>query len=1442
MTADDISALSKQTGGTLDDPNPLQVQSFNDTLARYNNKTLDTSQTLQSIAQQLGTNLFKNPDNSNILMDSLRSWDQKSMNMLDNLTSIQNPSQLYDTFGDYAKNIADQDFTSGIQQQRMQNTLWNDFLDAHQTVADSKYVQMAGKAINGINALSIQTLGMPFMQAAEAYIRYIAEGGGGKFPSPIDKDAFQAENALIGNVPLDVRRASYHGFTDQMDDSFLQRISGNNPVLGWIADKEKFLNTWTNNTRNTVYLTYWRQALNQEIENASKAMGFSIRPDAQSWVAATKSPNVTQVPELQNVDQRFVDGVISGGIKVAPSRDATDAYLNTLDATKINRFALTHTMDQDPIVGTMGVAPRAYLRDAILNGDGTAASLADAVDKTIEQQKAIIKESPPVKADIFDGAVNSIEDRANSPLFGPRDLNNSMGQIMNMQNQITDMPGVYRQAEHDAVNNAIRSPNGWRGAIHSEYNQNIVDFLGRTDPILNRAYTALNNQGAALGVDTTKLTSLMEADRSMLQATWNQDRTFQDGFFATNPDKSNPLTWSDPVNGTGYYDQRQRIWDGFWNTHNTSMANIQQEQINITNQLLAKQELGVLPPDINTLEDATNTASEQDASYPPSQTEWTENPGQHTANINGHDVTINRNPTSKRWSYDITKPGEPVLDEEGNPIGEPPTQIIAQNQGRYSNITKARGAAESHVNSLSPKELQDGSDLFASDPNAQIIADTIEHGFQTGQTPTEIASGVNSIPLVQSGNANPESIINPSSEAVESQVSGSISNDTANQSGNASAAVEPNSDYLSAQYANADNTIRPAIESIIQDHLNNPRMPPEAIDYLKQRIENMYTEHQQLPQDTRKIWNDVVDVASQRAKQRIEQGFTHYNEKTNFDALMLKFFPWWMHESQRWPWLTRTFLGKPTATSLWQSYQDTTNQGYVPVSELPIVGGVAALLPGGNSMQLNPTRLVTPFNPIQPTNLFRYTNFDDGVAGNMQQLDRVMSSIGVSPFDIWDMSEAAAQGQTGSELPTPVKFGLDLARGSNVPVLTQAAANIQNALPDNYRDYYTRMILASNGFEPDQVYDDALSGNTTAQSTLDVAQQQSSLIQSVLMQTGSIARFRTPEYNNYQQARAAAVESMTGISQATQLAMKNDGVSIQQLQSFTPQQREELANLPGATDFNELTEPLLNPAARQLRQKQRDFYQTLDTERNDTLLQQEADDRRLQSNIISGVEWRKRYQDRSGNVSDLLSDLKKSPAYKDVPVTAQEQALARQRYNLPPFVQSPEDMMLEQYYAIKPETDVITGDVNWSKFFDDRQAVIDQNPALKPMLDQRLAKNNTPQVVDFKNSAELLRPYFGIKDQILSQYPSVASLVNQAQLLQNQDPVLGQQFRDNNDQLKTLNALVRKTQQQARLEFPQIDQALVKYYGAQPAQYQSWAKKAEPQNLQSNIPQYQAAL
>src|SRR6266550_394527 len=82
--------------------------------------------------------------------------------------------------------------------------------------------------------------------------------------------------------------------------------------------------------------------------------------------------------------------------------------------------------------------------------------------------------------------------------------------------------------------------------------------------------------------------------------------------------------------------------------------------------------------------------------------------------------------------------------------------------------------------------------------------------------------------------------------------------------------------------------------------------------------------------------------------------------------------------------------------------------------------------------------------------------------------------------------------------------------------------------------------------------------------------------------------------------------------------------------------------LPGTVGFQEVAEPLLNPVAQRLRTAQREFFDAVKSERQRINNEQTSDDERLAGGIISGVEWRKRYQDRSGKVSDMVASLKKT--------------------------------------------------------------------------------------------------------------------------------------------------------------------------------------------------------
>jgi len=487
-----------------------------------------------------------------------------------------------------------------------------------------------------------------------------------------------------------------------------------------------------------------------------------------------------------------------------------------------------------------------------------------------------------------------------------------------------------------------------------------------------------------------------------------------------------------------------------------------------------------------------------------------------------------------------------------------------------------------------------------------------------------------------------------------------------------------------------------------------------------------------------------------------------------------------------------------------------TNQGYIPLGELPF--------------DMNPLRGSVLGAISRLSEQDRPLKYTQGLQGALDAIDATLGKFGLYMGPAFSIPSNIIRGSGGASAPPTMNMVLNVAHASPIPILSGVAGSVeQNVLPSPFRDYYTRMIIASQGMEPDKVYQGAMDdpdgkqGNDAA--VLDAASKQADLVNIILQQTG-VLRFRTEEYKQYQDARKGAIHQMTGITPQQQDDLQQQGKTLNQVAVLNPAQQSQLSAVPGTKEFSEISQPLLNPFAQKIRLAQREFYGTLDTERQTVLNEQVADDRRLQNGIISGTEWRKRYQDRAGRMSDMFDDLKKSPAYAKVPVTPEEQTQMRDRFNLPPYVDSPEAVAMNEYYAVKPEVDAVTGDTNWPKFFDDRNAVLAKYPYLQQTLDAKSKEKDTVQVQQFKADMNVLRPYFGIKDAIIARMPQLGQAASDAQMAINMDPVQGRIYAQNSPQVKVLNKLVADAQKWVRMHDPNIDSALVRWYGAAPIQYQ----------------------
>lgn len=1510
-TTAQIKVLNSAVGGTLNDPSLTDQLAINNTLQQFRrgptvtgaSDGIDEGSALNSLAQIFGVNPKANPEAIGELSRYLNQRSDDAAQFMSSLEGLS-PMQVTQQLAFRAQDMADAQFSMGVAAQRMQNTWMDQMLTGFDSnVYKPIWQGFINKYISRpLVTFGVDSLGMQFMQPAEAYLRHLVEGGGSMLP--ITPEQFGKRTAGIDGVPPLLQKLTPPHYSED-DQSILDHMAEWDNPIGNAAAKFTALQEWSRNFSYNARLSYWLKTYDGELQSARDAAGITARPDTSAFLQSAGAPLVQNTPELAGVDQNLVNDAYQQMYSNPGNTANLQNIKNNLQVGQIAQTNLSQVVDGDTAMNNLSPSSRALLRKGLMTAENTE-DVGNAVDAAIANEKKLLIAQPQAQAELFQGSLDQLKAQMNYPMNSPADLQTAVNMVNAMHLHASNVPDLMNQAEQDGLRN-VQGASTWRRNIHTQYSNQLQATLDKISPILDEAYEVLGQQGEKFGLrpDVEAITANMKTQRDLLFSTLQEQNKFQKEFFDLQPNRQLDATWNDPI--TGYYPRKDKIWQGFNGQKDALQATIQQQQIDLANKIGQAQAAGIMPGPVNTLGNAMGQAKAAAVEITPQEIlsnpnaipspEWTANPGQQTAQMAGHDITITRSPTTKRWSFDVTKPGEAVpLDRQfafnvtdsqanllqrlagdnpdvaealngrdgptvsmntravdhlngvlpntnltdpndvadlgylQNRISEnvknrwtqPATEptILTQGQGRFSNIESARAAAEDYVrNATAPEPIH---------PDTQRFSNIITTGLASGDSPEEIAYAINHATLNGESSAGEESAAIPSSTAVQSQVSGAIDNDTLNAGGNDASvgptisAPDPNS-FLGTKYANLDTTVRQGLNDEINARMANPGMTDQAYQYLSDKLDNIYREYSGMPDEVKHIMDDAQRVAVSRTNQKYEQAFTNYDSKNNFDAMMLHFVPFWMHESRRWPWLARTFLGKPTLASMWTAYQDNTDQGYVPLRDTPIVGGLINALPSGNSWQVNPFRLVSPFNPIQPANQFRPAYFTGGIAGAMQNIDQTLSQLGINPSEMFDIPQALAEGQPGTLEPPMMKSAIDIARGSNVPGLTQLAAGIQKILPDNYRDYYTRMILASQGFKPDDIYNKALDDDETAKNTLDLAQEQSSLVTAVLAQSG-VLRYRTPEWSQYQQARQEAVASMTGLSSDAQSQLRNQGISIQQVEALSPLQREELANVPGAKEFNQISEPLLNPAAQRLRKLQNDFYSTIDAERTENNQDQSRDDQRFQNGLISGVEWRRRYQDRAQSVSNLIDDLKKSPAYANVPVSSDEQAQARARFNLPPFVQSPEDILLNQYYGIKPTEDPITGDINFSDFFDKRQALLDQHPDLQAVLNAKLAANNTVQVVDFKRASETLRPYFSIPDQITAQHPEIQGAVSQLKMLANTDPIAASRFREMHPEIATLNKIIRQTQQQARQRFPQIDQALVKYYGATPIDYQTLKK------------------
>jgi hypothetical protein len=1316
---------------------------------------IDEKDAIDAVGSIFGVDFKSNPDAGRLISRYLQGKTDDAHLLVHQLAS-KAPADILAEFGTRASNVTRSEWELGIQVQRAHNTLWDQGLNNF----DNIYTNVWKDTIQRYLAAPLSRQYLHFMafmpwNVGETYVRSALYGGGLTIRR-MDQHSFALENALIPDTPprllqLTPTEKKMVGMsaTAETMATGAGPLTKLNPMDGFFEG----VNDKGNDLEVLIQRNFWKNQFDHAFDNIQFEKGLSARSGFSAYYAAGQTPDVSKIPELAGLDQKLVDDVARQSARTVGSTDAFNSLRANIDSGVINREKLAGIIDGQDFVDLHPSSKNIWYNAT--RGATDSSHIDQAITAVIDNEKRMAQGAPDAIAEKFSGLNQYISDAGKKLGFNADDMTNAYNAVHAMYSQFAGVPELIRQMEYDEINRVLNQKgNSWRQTIHDEWNARFQESLNKVGKELDTANTNIQAIGNKFGVgpEMQTMTNLLTAEHQLTISKWAEDLAFQKEFFAQAPRgwmKSAP-------NYEEYYAKRGAIWADYYGQR----------------QLIRTQQM-----DADTAIRAKIAQSAQAQAVDDAQ-------------IKVATLKLNR-AKSNHTRYNSAKTAE----------------SLANAQAELDRLTSTKATQQAITPPISTESAIGAEAQVSIEPGVDASVAKLQSFIDNGADPDHAASfDYDSLANdARSGGTQSPPNVSGSTSGAEIPATRPTEPTTAGSNGTSAQPVDADPGTISSLYAAADS-LRPRLNQAAVDVINNPAMTKEHTKYLTSWMDNFKKEFESLNVDNQRVLTDSVREAGQRARGIFDNTFVDYDGRNKFDWLMQHMFPFWMYESRRWPFLAQTVLKRPALGSTYAAYMDQTNQGYIPLGEVPF--------------DINPLRGTVVGAISRLSEQDRPLKYTQGLQGALDSIDATLGKFGLYMGPAFSILSNIVRGAGGASAPPTLNMILNIAHASPIPIVSGIAGGIeQNVLPSPFRDYYTRMIIASQGQEPDKIYSSALDGDETANNILDAAGKQADLVNIVLQQTG-VLRFRTEEYQHYQDARQQSIYEMTGITPQQQQDMQANGQTLNQVAVLSPEQQSKLNAVPGTKEFNQISQPLLNPAAQKLRLAQRDFYDTLDKERLAVTAEQTQDDRRLQNGIISGTEWRKRYQERATKMTDLFDDLRKAPPYDKIPISQEDQAKARSRFNLPPYVDSPQAIALNEYYAVKPQVDAVTGDADWTKFFDDRQKVLAKYPFLQQELDRRTSEKDTVQVQQFKKDMDVLRPYFGIKDAIIARMPQLGQAASDAQMAMNLDPIQGRIYAQNNPQVKMLNQLVSQAQKWARLHDPAMDAALVRWYGASPIVYQ----------------------
>ena len=568
-----------------------------------------------------------------------------------------------------------------------------------------------------------------------------------------------------------------------------------------------------------------------------------------------------------------------------------------------------------------------------------------------------------------------------------------------------------------------------------------------------------------------------------------------------------------------------------------------------------------------------------------------------------------------------------------------------------------------------------------------------------------------------------------------------------------------------SRFAQERDRLYQTISKITNSKSVNRKFTPDAEEQLRNIAEQIKS--QMDPDELRNILLDAGKKASDDHK----LAFVNYRDENIFDDFMKSVFPFWTYQSRRLPYLARTSVTNPV---VWNNfvkpdarYFAETDNGYVSPTWMP------------KGLDINPF-MGTMFN--SPRRFYQevYDN-EGGVDSITSNLER----FGFYPGSHTNMllhtfKQPTIGSLLGEQAPPPMTLGLSAIASLGIPGLSDSANKMRTAVfPDKFRNYLIAKVAWESGINPADIdfktytpTKSALEQGRLSQEDLDAAIRLSARYELASESLG-ILRYRGDAEQQYRDNKDKIYREWTGLSQKELISARRQGIRFHDQIAMPPEVRDALNALDGADEYF-ATIATLNDDDKSA--KLSTYYNAVEEQRQSYYEEQLADDDLLLNGIIDPKTWRNNKKNRAqnkANISYVLTGKREvmvngvpivqvvnaDAPFMDVPIFESEKQQAIIEAGRPIPLRSEMDELISTYYSIKPEDKNGDGVEEWSDYYRNRDAFVDNivPPQMKQEFFDRIDRNLSPTEKILRNlNRGVLGEYWNIEEKMQERYKTTS--------------------------------------------------------------------------------------